>query len=209
MKPFVAGVVAIALLTGTLVGGSDSPVAGVAITAVFGLVAAVVALYKGQVQESPQDGRLVVTLPAVDLSEMLNALGRVLTLFCIAFIVGLGVGIFARGLSHLPKAEVSLPWDGLEKPPTAAVAADWIVARKLLREMGYSNEQIATIYKLDLENLKSTQSSAKDLVVKSMVPRTALSSILRAPVGSAPAAAPPGTDAFITWEPKKREEGRT
>ena len=67
MLTFTLGIASIAVLLGFLVGASNSPVAGVALTATFGIVGAALALY----QKSEVDG---LSDPAI--SEPMMAAAR-------------------------------------------------------------------------------------------------------------------------------------
>src|SRR3990172_5238075 len=85
MRWFTAGIVSLAVLLGFLVGASHTPVAGVAITATFGLLAAVFALH----QKATIGKALTLNQSLLEqfeqlkpkITDALNALGRTLFVF--------------------------------------------------------------------------------------------------------------------------------
>ena len=157
MLHFAIGIISVAVLMGFMVGASSSPVSGIAITAIFGLMAGTFA-YAQQSRigdpdtpssKTDKSGR--ARAMAVDT---LNALGRVLVCFTLAFTVGLAVGIWAKANSRTPTAPGVLPWSSAASAPASARdALDWIIVQKNLKAMGYDDTQVQFLYKLDTEKL--------------------------------------------------------
>lgn len=155
MHWFNAGITAMAMLLGFLVGASHSPVAGVAITAAFGLLAAVFAFN----QKATFDKAMAVNFELFEhldrlrpqIRGTLNALGRTLLVFAIAFAVGLACGIYLRvGQPFSPaKAPATFPWEGLTAPISGQSAIDWLLVQDKLRSMGYRDDQIRALYEKD------------------------------------------------------------
>ena len=157
MITFATGIACLATLLGFLVGASESPVAGIALTATFGIVATGLALHQRAAGESPADlPKVAGVVPGEgNLNRALRSLGVVLVTFSLTFGIGLSVGVYTKLKSHEVQLEASLPWQGLQPPTSARKAIDWILVRKRLREHGYSDPQIVELYKIDLAVRKS------------------------------------------------------
>src|SRR5262252_7467409 len=107
---FAIGVCALALLLGVMVGASQTPVAGVAITAAFGL--ALAALGKTSLERTSDLSRAASPVVIPELSPesvdarfkaSLQDLGKLLLVFCLAFAVGLVGGAELR-VNNWPRA---------------------------------------------------------------------------------------------------------
>ena len=142
------GIASLAALLGFLVGASESPVAGIAITATFGIVATILSAKSSAaaVDSVPQKATEVTTLP-------LYKLGQMFIVFSIAFVAGLSGGIYARLQFHEVDAQ-TLPWEGKSAPKSARQAVDWIIVGAKLRSMGYSNRQVLELYEIDVARRK-------------------------------------------------------
>jgi hypothetical protein len=130
---FSTGLTSLALILGFLVGGSHSPVAGVAITAAFGLAVPFFSLLGGRGD--------------VGRTDRLATAGKVLTVFCLVFVVGMSLGAYSR-LQDWPaptRYSQVFPWKD-QPPKTAYHAIDWIIVGDRLRSLGYNNEQIQQVY---------------------------------------------------------------
>ena len=155
MRWFIAGIVSLGLLLGFLVGASHTPVAGVAITATFGLLAAVFALHQKATVEKAlvfkQD--LVKQLDELQprITSALNTLGRTLFVFALAFGIGLAFGIYLRLAQPFGanKPPATFPWEGSMEPISSKSAIDWILVQEKLRIMGYGDNQIKALYEKD------------------------------------------------------------
>lgn len=206
MKSFAVGIFLIAVILGFLVGASESPVAGIALTATFGLVASAISL-----KSKPQD---MLKASALDLSRAsvpepnpqrpteitsatLHDLGLVLAVFSIAFSVGLAAGIASRIKYHKVEPMTALPWQGLEEPRTARKAVDWIVVHKKLRDLGYTDKQIASLYAIEAAQLK------KDKDTPALMNEELVSSILQSEAKRSDEKRIP----FMAWDPSKRKLG--
>ena len=131
------GMGSLAILIGFLVGASSSPVAGLAITAAFGVIAGIVSYMVGPKTSEPFPMAVV---------------GQTLIGVSAAMAIGLGLGMYAR-LIAVPRWMTEtreLPWAQSKTPPTdATVALDWIVVDQRLRAFGYTEQQIQAIYAID------------------------------------------------------------
>jgi hypothetical protein len=137
MYLFIAGLSVLAATLGFLVGGSHSPVAGVAITAVFGLVLTAMGALQGSavgkpsaMPEEPIVGaatgtkelrRAAVALERVTKQTYRRA-GTALLTFAVLFLAGLLSGVYVRAQSSLEAR--SFPWDEAHKPQSAHDAVD-------------------------------------------------------------------------------------
>lgn len=143
---FVFGLGCLALVLGYLVGGSHSPVAGVAITAAFGLAVPLFTLLGGKSADTSTD--------------RLEVAGKVLSVFCLLFVVGIALGAFSR-LRNWPapsrEAEV-FPWKD-QAPKTAYHAVDWIILKHRLRSLGYSDEQVLELYSIQQKEWGASEPS--------------------------------------------------
>jgi len=160
MLTFTLGIASIAVLLGFLVGASNSPVAGVAITATFGIVAAALAFYQKSGVEGPFDPAITdpkkMPAPQKNTVDAFKNLGRVLAVFSIAFFAGLGCGVYVKLLPRGVEAASAFPWQGVASPASARTAIDWILVQRHLRSFGYIDTQIAEIYKLHLKESADT-----------------------------------------------------
>ena len=164
MYSFVLGVASLALLLGFLVGASSSPVAGVAVTAGFAMVAAALAYMQSSTVGDPSSqggGKPTKAAEARALSvATLNSVGRVLMLFSVAFAAGIALGIWARTSHGAAHESVNFPWKAASAPTSARQAIDWILVYRHLRQLGYTDPQIAEIYRLNLEAKKTERGFA-------------------------------------------------
>ena len=151
------GIACLAALLGFLVGASESPVAGIAITATFGIVATVLStkLSSSALDPNSQKSR---DFTAVHLTQ----LGRILIIFSVLFASGLAVGIAAR-LKFNETDAPSLPWEGKQAPRSAKQAVDWIIVNNKLRGMGYSQKQVMEIYELEVARRKGEKDENSSL----------------------------------------------
>lgn len=152
MLLFSIGIAFIAALLGFLVGASESPVAGIALTATFGIVATGLALHQKAATVTPN------SLPPVPASEVsqaqlvtaLKSLGVVLIVFTLTFAGGLTLGVWSKLQSHIAEPQTRLVWQGAQRPTTAKKALDWIMVQRKLKDMGYTDKQVLEIYKIDI-----------------------------------------------------------
>lgn len=170
----LVGIASVAAVVGYMAGGSATPVASVAIPAVFGL--AVTAL-----------GLLQATQPSKDLLEFIRSLGKdadtqpdiveyrqrvrtapvrvgiALTVFSACYIVAATYGASVRinkALVQAPSAK-PFPWqDADTPPPTISSALEWLALQSRLSELGYSDQQIASLYAIQTSEWKAAAAAA-------------------------------------------------
>lgn len=171
----VVGIAFVAATVGYMAGGSGTPVASVAIPAVFGLV--VTAL-----------GLLQAAQPSKDLLEYLKSagdkadtqpdileyrkrtksaparIGIALIVFSSVYLLAATIGAKVRIDNLLaPTKEVrEFPWAKSDtKPPTIAAALEWMALQARLTELGYDNERITALYAIQVDEWKSQATQAK------------------------------------------------
>lgn len=169
------GIAFVAATVGYMAGGSGTPVASVAIPAVFGLVATAL----GLLQASQPSKDLLEYLKSVgekgdsqpDVVEyrrrVKSAPGRIgiaLIVFSIAYLAGATVGAKIRidGLLA-PKPQASeFPWAKNDTPPpTIAAALEWMALQARLSELGYEPDRIAVLYAIQVAEWKSLATQAQ------------------------------------------------
>ena len=158
MRKFVLGVVSLASIMGFLVGASSSPVAGVAVTAGFGVIASALAYLRAGSQtdasSTPGSGHDHSARARLLLLASLNSMGLALTAFAVAFATGTAAGIWARKAHDAYQDPIEFPWTGQAAPTDTQDAIDWILVQQHLRRMGYKDRQIADLYKAWLARKK-------------------------------------------------------
>ncbi len=150
---FLLGLSLLSVLFGFLVGVSSSPVLGVFITGVFGLLVAVIGI-KSNKQETI----------SIDLNKQISTVqnnfriaGMMILVFVPLFLISVGIGSALRNSSWPFKVnEKQFIWDESNKPNSAYEAIDWIIVQNKLVSMGYSEEQVKYLYRLQKnKNAKS------------------------------------------------------
>lgn len=175
------GIGSIALTLGYMVGASATPVAGVAIPAVFGLVITALGFLGGSGVEGKLDavkemlssdkspdlslGKSAVS-QAQDVLDVIQErliytpelIGKMLLVFTLFYIAGLAFGTATRLNSWFVPPAVKdgrrLPWESnssLPPPPTASDAIDWVDLQEQLLELNYNQEQIERFYSLQFQ----------------------------------------------------------
>jgi hypothetical protein len=159
MWKFVFGVVSLATLLGFLVGASSSPVAGVGVTAGFGVIAAALAYMQsssvgGAAPDAGKNADKAARARSLSVAT-LNSVGQVLTVFSLAFAVGLAVGVCTRKKHDAHHNPIAFPWAGAAAPTDPQDAVDWVLVQQHLRRMGYADGQISEIYGVWLAHKKA------------------------------------------------------
>ncbi|HMG83126.1 MAG TPA: hypothetical protein VK559_08835 [Ferruginibacter sp.] len=152
MNRFYLGITIFSCSTGLLVGSSNTPVIGVFITAIFGIVVGVVSLFKNGNDPEP---RLIYP-----------KIGNILLAFSFPLIIGIYLGCLYR--NYTTKNENYIPWSATTKPPTVYETLDWISVIEILKHSGYSNEEIKSIYDLRIEERANKDSSQSNYLGEEM-----------------------------------------
>lgn len=154
------GVASVGATLGYMVGGSASPVVGVAVPAIFGLVVASLGLLQAN-QPSKEfleflktHGESANSLPEVaeyrSRVRMAPArLGVLLMVFSAAYLVAATIGAKVRiGKLLVPSIPAAaFPWDAnTTKPATIAEALQWLALQSRLIELGYNDDRIRELY---------------------------------------------------------------
>jgi hypothetical protein len=152
---------------GLLVGASQTPVAGVLVTAIFGVVVAAIGFFDSRNVATKLDSlksemsRLSISGERVDEEKISSVLGKslapdsarvgkLLFLFSAFFLLGIVGGALLRvNAWPSPKRVVTrFPWSAQTAPTMPYNALDWIAIQDSLLKMGYSEEQVQQLYRL-------------------------------------------------------------
>lgn len=173
---------------GLLVGASQSPVAGVLVTALFGVVVAAIGLFDNQniatklAALKSELSRLFIAGERADEEKLSSILGRALApdsarvgkmlfFFSVFFLLGLFGGALLRVNAWPSPKRVMLgfPWSPQTKPTMPYNALDWIVIQDSLLKMGYSEKQVRQLYSLQYSIWKQSGENipSSGLVTKS------------------------------------------
>jgi len=136
---FYLGILFVSLMLGYLIGASNSPVVGSALTAMLGLVGVLF----GAKHLIPKDPK---TIPSF--------LGKILVIFAIGVLVGELVGESFR-LGKFGKGSQDFPWKGAEPPASMSETLDWIVLKQKLLDLGYSDAQVSELYGIRLKEVEN------------------------------------------------------
>lgn len=173
---------------GLLVGASQTPVAGVLVTALFGVVVAAIGLFDNRNVAAKLDAlkselsRLSISGERFDEERISSTLGRALVpdsarvgkllfFFSVFFLLGMLGGALLRVNAWPSRKRVALefPWSPQTKPTMPYNALDWIVIQDSLLKMGYSEEQVSQLYSLQYSVWKQSGENipSSGLVTKS------------------------------------------
>jgi hypothetical protein len=129
------------LVTGILVGVSQTPVVGVFFTAFFGLSGATLSIVFSK-KEARKEGNTV--------QINYNIIGIGIFLFSVFLLFGCLLGANYR--SHIVtlalKKDRNFVWNEKNKPQSLYEALDWIKVENTLSKMGYSREEITSLYRM-------------------------------------------------------------
>ena len=166
------GIASVAATVGYMAGGSATPVASIAIPAVFGLVVTALGLLQapqpskelleylksaGEKADSQQD---IVEYRKRTKSAP-SRIGLALVVFSCAYLAAATFGAKVRIDNLLvPKKDArEFPWAKSDtKPPTINAALEWMALQARLHDLGYDESRIATLYAIQVAEWKSTSS---------------------------------------------------
>ena len=164
------GLSLLSLVIGFLVGASSTPVAGVAITAAFGIAAAGFVFLQKIAAERQLDAIEKLSSAATNLetvnarvdqlraewqrraSDGIEIVGKAIALFAVTFALGIVLGAWARIANISEKLTVptpahAFPWKSSQERPTKTEnALTWILIQERLRYAGYSSQQVQSLY---------------------------------------------------------------
>ncbi len=171
------GIGAMAAVLGYMVGASSTPIAGVALPAIFGLVITAFGLVSNlglekkleNVSESIGKDKAPDVQKKLDniqneLRQIPGLMGKLLVVFTLLYMTGLVIGARARTnewfAPSLPHKEIELPWaKNNELPPTSSDAIEWIALQQQLLQLGYTQAQIEHLYSIQINEWKETGSA--------------------------------------------------
>ena len=169
------GIAFVAATVGYMAGGSGTPVASVAIPAVFGLVVTALGLLqaaqpnKDLLEYLKSSGEKADTQPdIVEYRKRTKSaparIGIALIVFSSAYLVAATFGAKVRIDNVLaPKKEArEFPWAKSDtKPPTIAAALEWMALQARLNELGYETDRISVLYAIQVAEWKSLAAQAE------------------------------------------------
>ena len=188
------GVGFVGITVGYMAGGSASPVASVAIPAVFGLVVTAVGLLQA-VQPNKDYVELVRTYgeEAKNIPEIAEYrsraraapanVGIALMVFCIFYLSAATFGAKVRieGLLVTKSTPPAFPWaKSATTPPTIESALEWIALQSRLRSLGYEDQRIQSLYEiqvLEWQTLVATKQRTPDGSAPAKLPSSAASGV--------------------------------
>lgn len=161
----LAGLAAIAFVTGFMVGGSATPVAKVAIPIVFGLaVSAVAALQTSFVSKShleafKHDLGKLENLLLRERAALPRQIGACLLAVAIGYGAGVGVGMLTRIREWIPPRDLPDPvlWGPQTvAPPNPAAGLNWILLERVMRERRFPPETIQLLFDVQQAEWRAT-----------------------------------------------------
>jgi hypothetical protein len=152
-----------AIVQGYMVGASDSPVVGSAITAFFGLGVAAVGVFKERRSQSEEKLGAGANVEAHYSPNWIRSAGIMLTIFALSYLTAAVAGSVVRARSTRPE-RASFPWTEKTQPGSPQKALQWLVVQKRLRDYGYTATQIQSLYQLVYKMNDDTGGSLLDSV---------------------------------------------
>jgi len=143
---FFAGVLVFSAGLGLLVGSSNSPVAGVAISSLFGLLLTLYTI----IPKKGKEGNEVRPV------NVFSFIGQSLVLFTLGLIGGCWLGVQYRLGTAEPNAPKAFLWEGTRPPSSTYEALDWLSVQDILVSKGYTVEQVRLLYQMRAKEMTDT-----------------------------------------------------
>ena len=155
----IAGIISLGLVFGWLTGASQSPVSGIVITSIFGLLVAFIGLSQ---KKKDNESSLILTLD----NKKLNQIGKITLTFNLFFITGIFLGMSYRHYGYFESPKNFIWKNSSLKPPTAEDAIHWVVITDILKERNYNEFQIRNLYEQYMQEIKKNPdiSPCKDFI---------------------------------------------
>jgi hypothetical protein len=166
----LSGVAAVATILGYMIGGSATPVVSVAVPAIFGLVLSAIGLFQRRhpsqdflefIRRAGSDAEAIPEVAEYRRSTRLAEarIGYVLITFSLFYLAGTVVGSKVRidGLLAREVPAPPFPWSQSEPPKTLEAATGWIALQHRLIQLGYTEQQIASLYAVQLQEVKEAE----------------------------------------------------
>ncbi len=128
------GYISLASSIGFFLGASNTPVVGDFITAIFGLLGTVI-------------GAQYLFDKSTDVVIKAKHLSVGVALISVSLVCAALVGENYRK-SHKATERLALPWKGLESPSNTYEALDWIATSEKMKQLGYTHEDVQSLYKI-------------------------------------------------------------
>ncbi|MNQ86291.1 hypothetical protein D3C85_1014810 [compost metagenome] len=162
----VLGVGLVGLTIGYMSGGSNTPVAGVAIPVLFGLMATVFAVLQAKKDRTDASISPEQSAPADDHEAdggrnmafrhlpLHRNVGVCLVVFSLGFLAGAHIGAYVRvhELMRPKPLAPMLPWKaGDDPPPSVESALQWVAVQRELVSLGFDANQIDSFYRIQVK----------------------------------------------------------
>lgn len=138
------GIMCFSIVLGLFMGASNSPVAGVVISSIFGIAVAAIGIWAKNPDGEKQ----------VQMNVNFSYVGKCLVIFSIFILIGVHLGIKYR--TGRAASQKSFIWNNSVLPGSTYEALDWITVSELLNEKGFTQTQIEALYKLRVLELSDT-----------------------------------------------------
>jgi len=145
---------------GYMVGGSSTPVVGIAIPLLFGLIITSFGMFqpykhiKHLHSDITNNIDEIISKTKKELSEVKRIIGFTLIFFSSFYLVGTFIGSYTR-INSIFKVTNSpaFPWSKDNKPKEMKEALAWIKLQNILTKLGYSKSKIEDLYKIENNKL--------------------------------------------------------
>lgn len=142
---FYLGICSFAIVIGLLIGASQSPILGVFISGILGLLVGI-----GGSFISKEDSEEKQKVNNLDF----NIIGKILLQFSLFLIIGVYLGSDYRANIYKVKSPEFI-WTEQTKPQSTYEAFDWLRVNEILGSKGYSKSQIKELYELRISERDS------------------------------------------------------
>ena len=135
------GIGIFSIVTGILIGTSQSPILGIALTSLIGLISTSASILFVQKESQTRTQKF---------EPNFNLIGIGLGLFSVLILFGtyLGANYRVKIITDNMPVNKSFIWNEKNLPENVYEALDWIMVQKLLEENGYTQTQVKQLYDL-------------------------------------------------------------
>jgi len=141
----IAGIAALSAVMGLFIGASNSPITGLMITGLFGIIASLFGLGASKKKDEVSSASPVPPLQTI---------GQLMIVFSIFVLLGAFAG--ERYRLHEKTTDKFLVWTGKPAPTSTYEALDWIAVTETLTAKGYAPSQVDSLYTIRLRELSDT-----------------------------------------------------
>lgn len=144
---FFIGISTFSLCSGLLIGSSQTPILGVVFTGIISLIVPILGYFnREKINNLEQKTLLLLT----------KFIGKSIFMFSICLIMGIFLGlkyrVYTINTYEENKNNQQFPWLNSQFPSTTQRAIDWIIIKKYLNGLGYSDKNIQVLYQKSLKD---------------------------------------------------------